>query len=105
MIRTVILFTLLFVGCGEEKIYECDPFEERLCYCPDGSLGEQECSRGPAFSESKPPRAWKPCSCCYSVRRGEHGIHHIDYVDTSGCWDDIYDPSALSYEADTGDHK
>ncbi len=92
MIRVFILLMLL-QGCNEPKVYECGPFDKRPCLCPNGEIGVQACSRGPAWGEPKPPRKWKPCSCCFHKDRDEHGIYYIDRVDASGCWDDVYNPS------------
>ncbi len=98
--KKLILLAIFLYGCNEPKIYECGAWDDRPCLCPNGEVGEQECSRGLAFNDPNPPRVWLPCSCCYDKKRGEHGLHYINLIDASGCWDDVYDPSIPTFEAD-----
>jgi hypothetical protein len=100
MKKIILLMMVSLYGCETGRIYECDLWEERQCICPNGSIGEQECSRGPAFAQPKPPRTWPPCSCCFDKRESEHGISYTDKNDASGCWEDTYDPSTGPFEVD-----
>ena len=98
----ILLLAVLLIGCKKPKTYECNGWDKRLCYCPSGELGKQKCSRGPAFADPPPVRKWLPCDCCYDIRKDEHGIYYINQEDISGCWDDIYDPSVPTYDAEVG---
>tara|TARA_B100000287_G_scaffold338911_1_gene324993 strand:+ start:1029 stop:1346 length:318 start_codon:yes stop_codon:yes gene_type:complete len=96
--KYVLIIMLLFVGCNKPKTYECRGWDKRACMCPNGEIGVQKCSRGPAFADPPPVRTWLPCNCCFIVKKDEHGVYYINYDDTSGCWDDVYDPSVPSVE-------
>jgi len=101
--KYVLILALLLTGCKQvEKVYECSGWEKRFCTCPNGELGRQKCSRGPAFADPPPVRTWLPCGCCYETKRDEHGIYYINTNDASGCWDDVYDPSVPSFDVDGG---
>ncbi len=91
------MLAALLVSCAEEKVYECGPWDERLCVCPSGEEGKQECSRGTAFADPRPPRVWKKCSCCYDYKHDDHGLNYVDKNLDAGCWDDVYNPSLPSY--------
>jgi hypothetical protein len=96
--KYIFILALLFVGCNKPKVYECRGWDKRACMCPNGEVGVQKCSRGPAFADPPPVRTWLPCNCCFIIKKDEHGIYYINYDDASGCWDDIYDPSVPSVE-------
>ena len=100
--RYILLLVLLLAGCKEAKVYECAGWEKRICVCPNGVIGIQKCSRGPAFADPPPVRTWLPCDCCYDIKKDDHGIYYINKEDASGCWDDVYDPSTPSYDAEVG---
>jgi hypothetical protein len=96
--KYIFILALLFVGCNKPKVYECRGWDKRVCMCPNGETGVQKCSRGPAFADPPPVRTWLPCNCCFIIKKDEHGIYYINYDDTSGCWDDVYDPSVPTVE-------
>ena len=101
MKNIILILTILLFGCNKElKVYECAGWDKRFCYCPNGELGRQKCSRGPAFADPPPVRTWLPCDCCYDIKKDQHGIYYINKNDESGCWDDVYDPSIATYEED-----
>ena len=101
--RWILAAICLMIACNEERVYECAAWDERNCVCPSGEDGTQECSRGPAFADPKPPRTWKKCSCCFITRKGEHGLHYRSQNLDAGCWDDVYDPSEWDLNNDTRD--
>ena len=94
----LIFCVLLISGCKKPiKQYECTPGDSRLCMCLNGELGDQECSKGPLYTNWT-PRAWIPCSCCWTVYENDLGPYRIEENDASGCWTDIYDPAAPTYD-------
>lgn len=99
MAKKIIVFLAFFLLSCEKpiKIYECEPGEDRTCKCLNGEIGDQECSRGPAFT-TWTPREWIPCSCCWTVLTNEHGPYYMEKNDASGCWTDVYDPSTPTYD-------
>lgn len=98
-----LILAFLLISCNKPvKVYECEPGDSRLCKCLNGELGDQECSKGPLFTNWT-PREWIPCSCCWTVYKNDRGPYKIEKNDASGCWTDIYDPAIPSY--DIGDTK
>ena len=100
--KYILLLSLLLFGCKELKVYECRGWDKRPCACPNGDVGTQKCSRGPAFADPPPVRTWLPCDCCYDIKKDDHGVYYINKEDASGCWDDVYNPSEPSYDVDIG---
>mgnify|MGYP001487386644 CR=1 FL=1 len=76
--RYILLLVVLLFGCKEPKIYECAGWDKRLCTCPNGEIGRQKCSRGPAFADPPPVRTWLPCDCCYDIKKDDHGVYYIN---------------------------
>ena len=106
MRQSVLYIFLMFflIGCNKPKVYECTPGTKRFCLCLDGTLGEQECSKGPLYTNWK-ARKWIPCSCCWRTLSDDQGPYRTEKVDASGCWTDTYNPATPTYDIGDSDNE